>query len=176
MSKNPKVSVYEISTQVRVLDKTLIPQIVIDKEPLLLVAHVGVLRAGESKRGVRRLFAFHNQRGLPASEASWYGWVSDADWTLRRDECEVVAWLPVDALPKPKQAEIKNSEWGVLAVILLGNRLRLRDVQLDVSMSDEAHAQMHAELGVPEIGFMAELDKQYLIGLLEKRQVEQIFL
>ena len=61
MPKNPKVSFYEISTQVRVLDKTIVPQIVVDREPVLLIAHVGVLRAGESRRGAKRWFAFQKK-------------------------------------------------------------------------------------------------------------------
>src|SRR5437588_12962864 len=72
MRKNPKVNVYEISMQLRVLDKTIIPQIVVDKEPVLLVAHIALLRAGESKRGANRWFAFQQQRGLPYNDAHLY--------------------------------------------------------------------------------------------------------
>jgi hypothetical protein len=176
MPKNPKVNVYEVSMQLRVLDKTIVPQIVIDREPVLLIAHVAVLPAGETKRGAKRWFAFQKQRGLPAGEASWYGWVGESDWTVPHEDYEIVAWLPVDALPKTKQAELKKSEWGMLAVIIIGNKLRLRDIQVDVSMPDEAHELMHRDLGVPEVVFMPELDKNVLINVLERRDIEQIFL
>jgi hypothetical protein len=176
MPKNPKVSVYEISMQLRVLDKTIVPQIVIDREPTLLIAHVAVLPVGETKRGAKRWFAFQKQLGLPAGEASWYGWVAEADWTVPQEDYEIVGWLPVDALPKPKQAELKKSEWGMLAVIVIQNKLRLRDIQVDVSMPDEAHELMHRDLGVPEIVFMPELDKNVLINVLERRDISQIFL
>ena len=175
-NKNSVVNVYEISIQVRVLDKTIIPQIVVDRAPVLLVAHVAVLRAGETKRGAKCWFAFQKHRNLPTSEAPWYGWVGESDWTVPQDDYDLVAWLPLDSLPTKKQAEFKKSEWGVVAVVAANNRLRLRDVQLDVSMSDEAHEQMHRELGIPEVAFMPELEKQALIHVLEKRDIYQVFL
>ena len=176
MPKNPKVSYYEISVQMRTLDKTIIPQIVVDKEPALIVAHVAVLRAGESKRGAKRWFAFQRERGLPTTNAPWYGWVGDTDWTVPQEDYEFVAWLPLDALPTKKQAEFKKSEWGMVAVIGMNNRLRLRDVQIDVSMPDEAHEKMHSELGVPEVVFMPELERQIIASVLEKRDIFQVFL
>lgn len=176
MPKNPKVSIHEISVQVRVLDKTIIPQIVVDREPALLIAHVSVLRPGETKRAAKRLFAFQKQRDLPTSEAPWYGWVGDADWTVPQEDYDLVAWLPLDALPTKKQAEFKKSEWNMVAVVAMHNRLRLRDVQLDISMPDEAHEKMHSELGVPEIIFMAELERPVIVGILEKREIYQVFL
>jgi hypothetical protein len=177
MPKNsPKVNVYEISIQARTLDKTIIPQIVIDKEPALVVAHVAVLRAGESKKGSKRLFAFQQNRAMPTAEAPWYGWVGDSDWTVPQEDYAIAAWLPLDALPKPKQTELKKSEWGLLAVVAMENRLRLRDVQVDVSMTDEAHEKMARDLGLPEVVFMADLDKQTLAGLFEKRGIYQAFL
>src|SRR5262245_28314531 len=136
---NPKVNLYEVSVQVRVLDKTITPQIVVDREPVLLLAHVGVLRAGESRRGARRYCAFQQERGLPASDAPWYGWVGESDWTVSQEDYQIAAWLPLDALPKPKQAEFKKSEWGLVAVVAMHNKLRLRDIQIDVSMTDESH-------------------------------------
>jgi hypothetical protein len=135
-----------------------------------------VLRAGETKRGAKRWFAFQRQRNLPTSEAPWYGWVGDSDWTVPQDDYDLVAWLPLDSLSAKKQAELKKSEWGVVAVVATNNRLRLRDVQLDVSMPDEAHEQMHRELGVPEVAFMPELEKQALINVLEKRDIYRVFL
>ena len=176
MPKNPKVSVYEISTQLRVLDKSIVPQIVVDREPLLLVAHVSVLRAGETQRGAKRWFAFQKQRGLPTADAPWYGWVGETDWTVLQEEFEVVAWLPLEALPAKKQAEFKKSEWGLVAVLVSNNKLRLRDAQVDVSMPDEAHEQMHRDLGVPEVIFMPELNRAVLVNVLEKREIMQIFL
>lgn len=176
MQKNPKVEIYEISVQLRVLDKTVIPQVIVDKEPVLLIAHVAALRAGESKRGAKRWFAFQKERGLPTTNAPFYGWVSETDWTVPQEDYQIVAWMPVDSLPKTKQAEIKKSEWGLLAVVVANNRLRLRDVQVDISMPDEAHEAMHRELGVPEVVFMPDLDKQVLINVLEKRQIYQVFL
>ncbi len=175
-TKQPKVSVYEISIQLRVLDKTIVPQIVVDKEPVLLLAHVTVLRAGETKRGAKRWFAFQQQSGLPTKDAPWYGWVTENDWTLNQDQFEVVAWLPLETLPAKKQTEVKNSEWGLLAVVLMENRLRLRDVRLDISMTDEAHETMRAELGLPELIYMPELERAALIPLLEKREIYQVFL
>ncbi len=175
MPKNPKVSFYEISVQTRVLDKTILPQIVVDREPALLVAHVAVLRAGEMKRGARRWFAFQKQRNLPTAAAPFYGWVNETDWTVPQDDYDWVAWVPLDALPAKKQAEFKKSEWGIAAVVATDNRLRLRDIQLDISMTDEAHAEMHRELGVPEVVFMPELERQVLINILEKRQIYQVF-
>jgi hypothetical protein len=171
-----KVNIYEISVQMRVLDKTILPQIVVDREPALLIAHVSVLRAGESKRGAKRWFAFQQSRALPVADAPWYGWVSDPDWTVPQEDYEIVAWFPLDSLPKPKQAEFKKSEWGMIAVVAMENRLRLRDVQLDVSMPDEAHETMHRDLGVPEVVFMPDLDRQTLANILEKRQIFQVFI
>jgi hypothetical protein len=176
MAKNPKVNVYEISVQMRVLDKTTIPQIVVDKEPALIVAHVSVLRAGETKRGAKRWFAFQRQRNLPTADAPWYGWVSDNDWTVPQEDYDIVAWLPLDSLPPKKQAEFKRSEWGLIAVVMMDRRLRLRDVQVDVSMPDEAHEKMHRELGVPEVVFMPELERPVLANILEKREIYQVFL
>ena len=176
MPKNPKVNIYEISMQLRVLDKTIIPQIVVDKEPVLLVAHVAVLRAGENKRGAKRWFAFQQQRGLPTTDAPWYGWVAETDWTVPQEEYELVGWLPLDSLPAKKQGEFKKTEWGLISVVVANNKLRLRDVQLDISMPDEAHEQMHQDLGVPEVVFMPELEKQVLISVLEKREIFQVFL
>src|SRR5262249_50709152 len=176
LRKNPKVNIYEISVQLRVLDKTIIPQIVVDKEPVLLVAHVAVLRAGESKRGAKRWFAFQQQRGLPTTDAPWYGWVAESDWTVSQEAYELGGWLQLDSLPGKKQSEFKKSEWGLIAVVVADNRLRLRDVQLDISMPDEAHEQMHRDLGVPEVVFMPELEKQVLISVLEKREIFQVFL
>jgi len=173
---NPKINVYEISIQARTLDKKIIPQIVIDKEPALIVAHVAVLRTGEAKKGAKRWFAFQQNRGLPSAEASWYGWVGETDWTIPQEDYDIAAWLPVDALPKSKQTEIKKSEWGLLAVVVMENRLRLRDIQLDISMADKAHEQMQNDLGIPEVVFMPELEKPVLIGILEKRQIYQVFL
>ena len=173
---NPKLNVYEISVQARTLDKTIVPQIVIDKEPALIVAHVAVLRAGDSRKGAKRWFAFQQNRGLPSTNAPWYGWVGDSDWTIPQEDYDIAAWLPLDALPKNKQAEVKKSEWGLLAVVVADNRLRLRDVQLDVSMTDEAHEQMHGELGIPDVVFMPELEKAKLISVLEKRGIYQVFL
>ena len=175
-SKNPKVSVYEISVQLRVLDKTIVPQIVVDRTPVLIIAHVGVLPAGESRRGAKRWFAFHRQRDLPTDQAPWYGWVGDSDWTVPQEAYEIVGWLPIDALPTKKQLEFKKSEWGLAAVIVASNKLRLRDIQLDVSMPDEAHEKMHQDLGVPEMLFMPDLEKQVLVNVLEKRDIQQIFL
>ncbi len=176
MAKNPKVNVYEISVQMRVLDKTIIPQIVVDKEPALIVAHVSVLRAGETKRGAKRWFAFQRQRNLPTADAPWYGWVSDTDWTVPQEDYDIVAWLPLDSLPTKKQSEFKKSEWGMIAVTLLDRRLRLRDVQVDISMPDEAHEKMHSELGIPEVVFMPELERPILANILEKREIFQVFL
>ncbi len=176
MPKNPKVAIHEISVQVRVLDKTIVPQIVVDKEPVLLVAHVTVLRAGESKRGAKRWFAFQKERGLPSSDAPWYGWVTENDWTLPQEGFEIVAWLPLDALPAKKQAEFKNSEWGLIGVVLADHRLRLRDVRLDISVADEAHEKMQAELGLPELTYTADLNRAALVPLLEKREIYQVFL
>lgn len=176
MPKNPKVSYYEISVQTRVLDKSILPQIVVDREPALLLAHVSVLRAGETKRGSKRWFAFQNERGLPVTDASWYGWVGETDWTVPQEDYEFVAWLPLDALPKPKQGEFKKSEWGLVAVIGMNHRLRLRDVQVDIAMTDEAHQRMHSELGIPEVVFMPDLERQILVGVLEKREIYQVFL
>ncbi len=176
MPKNPKVNIYEISVQMRVLDKTIIPQIVVDREPVLLIAHVSVLRAGESKRGAKRWFAFQQQRGLPVADAPWYGWVGETDWTVPQEDYELAAWLPLDSLSTKKHAEFKKSEWGMIAVVVMNNRLRLRDVQLDVSMPDEAHETMHRELGVPEVVFMPDLDRTVLANVLEKRDVYQVFL
>lgn len=176
MAKNPKVNVYEISVQMRVLDKTIIPQIVVDKEPALIVAHVSVLRSGETKRGAKRWFAFQRQRNLPTAEAPWYGWVTDGDWTVSQEDYDIVAWLPLDSLPAKKQAEFKKSEWGMIAVVMMDRRLRLRDVQVDVSMPDEAHEKMHRELGIPEVVFMPELERPVLANVLEKREIYQVFL
>jgi hypothetical protein len=176
MPKNPKVSVYEISMQLRVLDKTIIPQIVVDKEPVLLIAHVSPLRAGETKRGSKRWFAFQQSRSMPTTTAPFYGWVGETDWTVPQEDYEIVAWLPLDSLPKSKQSDVKKSEWGLLAVVVAHNKLRLRDVQVDVSMPDEAHELMHSELGVPEVVFMPDLNKQVLIEVLEKRDIYQVFL
>jgi hypothetical protein len=176
MAKNPRVNVYEISVQMRVLDKTTIPQIVVDKEPALIVAHVSVLRSGETKRGAKRWFAFQRQRNLPTADAPWYGWVSDSDWTVPQEDYDIVAWLPLDSLPTKKQAEFKKSEWGLIAVVMVDRRLRLRDVQVDVSMPDEAHEKMHRELGVPEVLFMPELERPVLANILEKREIYQVFL
>ena len=176
MPKNPKVSVYEISIQVRTLDKTIVPQIVVDREPALLLAHVAVLRAGESRRGAKRWFAFQQQRNLPTADAPFYGWVGDSDWTVSQEDYDWVAWLPLDSLPPKKQAEFKKSEWGMVAVVAIDNRLRLRDIQLDISMPDEAHEQMHRELGVPEFVFMPELERPVLANILEKREIYQVFL
>jgi len=174
--KNPKVSITHISVEVRTLDKTLVPQIVVDREPALLIAHVAVLHAGEVKRGAKRWFAFQKERSLPTSEAPWYGWVGETDWTVPQEDYEWVGWLPLDVLPKHKQAEFKKSEWGMVAVIAFNNKLRLRDIQLDVSMPDEAHEQMNRDLGIPEVMFMPELERQILINVLEKRQIHQVFL
>lgn len=176
MPKNPKVSVYEISVQLRTLDKTVIPQIIIDKEPVLLVAHVTVLRAGETKRGAKRWFAFQKERGLPTSDAPWYGWVTENDWTLPQDGFEVVAWLPLEILPAKKQAEFKSSEWSLIAVVVSDHRLRLRDVRLDISVSDESHEKMQAELGLPQLTYTPELNRAALVPLLEKREIYQVFL
>ncbi len=176
MPKNPKVSFYEISVQVRTLDKTIVPQIVVDREPALLIAHVAVLRAGETRRGAKRWFAFQQQRNLPTAEAPFYGWVSETDWTVPQEDYDWVAWLPLDSLPAKKQTEFKKSEWSMVAVIAMNNRLRLRDIQLDVSMPDEAHEQMHRELGVPEVVFMPELERQVLVNVLEKREIYQVYL
>jgi len=173
---NPRVDVYEISIQARTLDKAIIPQVVIDREPALIVAHVAVLRAGESRKGARRYFAFQPNRAMPTAEARWYGWVGDSDWTIPQDSYAIAAWLPVDALPKTKQNEFRKSEWGLAAVVVMDNRLRLRDVQLDVSMTDEAHDVMSRDLGLPEVLFMPELEKQVLIARLEKRGIYQVFL
>ena len=104
-NKNSVVNVYEVSVQVRVLDKTIIPQIVVDRAPVLLVAHVAVLRAGETKRSAKCWFAFQKHRNLPTSEAPWYGWVGESDWTVPQDDYDLVAWLPLDSLPTKKQAE-----------------------------------------------------------------------
>jgi hypothetical protein len=176
MPKNPRASVYELSVTVRVLDKTIVPQIVVDREPLLLIAHVGILPAGESRRGAKRWFAFQKQRGLPAADAPWYGWVGESDWTVPQEDYEIIGWLPLDSLPTKKQAEFKKSEWGLVALLAMNNKLRLRDVQLDVSMPDEAHEKMHHDLGVPEVVFMPDLEKQVLVAVLEKREIFQVFL
>ena len=176
MPKNPKVSIYEISVQMRVLDKTIVPQIVVDKEPALIIAHVGVLRAGETRRGAKRWFAFQKERGLPTTDAPWYGWVGETDWTVPQEDYVLVAWLPLESLPPKKQAEFKKTEWKLAAVVVSNNKLRLRDVQIDISMPDEAHEQMRRDLGVPEVVFMPELEKQILINVLEKRDIQQVFL
>lgn len=176
MARKAEVNVYEISVQMRVLDKTIIPQILVDKEPALIVAHVAVLRAGESKRSAKKWFAFQRQRNLPAAEAPWYGWVGDTDWTVPQEDYDIVGWLPLDTLPTKKQAEFKKSEWGMVAVVLMDKRLRLRDVQVDVSMPDEAHEKMAGELGIPEVVFMPDLERQVLASVLEKRQIYQVFL
>ena len=179
-AKNPKVSLYEISVQLRVLDKTALPQIIIDKEPIMIVAHIAVLRAGESKRGAKRWFAFQAEGRLPGSDAPWYGWVAENDWTLPQEQFEVVAWLPLEALPAKKQAEfttqIKTSAWGLVAVVLTENKLRLRDVQIDVSVDDAAHEKMRAEIGVPELIYLPELNRSILATLFEKREIYQVFL
>ena len=176
MAKKQEVNVYEISVQTRVLDKTIIPQIMVDKAPALIVAHVSVLRAGETKKGAKRWFAFQQQRNLPTADAPWYGWVSDTDWTVSQEDYDIVGWLPLDSLPTKKQAEFKKTEWGLIAVVMMDRRLRLRDVQVDVSMPDEAHEKMHGELGIPEVVFMPELERQMLVNVLEKREIYQVFL
>ncbi len=176
MAKNPKVGIYEISVQMRVLDKTIIPQIVVDRTPALLIAHVSVLPAGESRKGAKRYFAFQRQRDLPTTDAPWYGWVGESDWTVPQEDYELVAWLPLESFPTKKQSDFKKSEWNLVAVVLADNKLRLRDVQLDVSMPDEAHERMHQDLGIPEVVFMPELERQHLIAILEKREIYQVFL
>ncbi len=175
-SKNSKVNVYEISIQVRVLDKTLIPQIVVDREPVLLIAHVSILHAGETKRGAKRWFAFQRQRHLPVNEAPWYGWVGDSDWSIPQEDYDIVGWLPLDALPTKKQTEFKKSEWDMVAVVAMDNRLRLRDIQLDVSMTDESHELIRQDVGIPEVVFMPELQKHVLVNVLEKHRIYQVFL
>ncbi|HLY27760.1 MAG TPA: hypothetical protein VKQ72_15550 [Aggregatilineales bacterium] len=176
MAKNPKAGVYEISVQMRVLDKTIIPQIVVDRVPALLIAHVSVLPAGEARKGAKRWFAFQSQRGLPTTDAPYYGWVGESDWTVPQEDYELVGWLPLDSLPAKKQTEFKKSEWGLVAVVLADNKLRLRDVQLDVSMPDEAHERMRQTLGIPEVVFMPDLERQILVNILEKREVYQVYL
>ena len=180
MTKPSRVDLYEISVQMRVLDKSVIPQIVTDKEAVTLIAHVAVLRAGESKRGAKRLFGFQKQSILPGASALWYGWVAENDWTLPQEGLQVVAWLPLEALPTKKQAEftaqVKQSAWGLVAVVLMDHRLRLRDVQVDISMADSAHDAMRAELGLPELINMPELNRPLILTVLEKREIYQVFL
>src|SRR5258708_34004933 len=117
MPKNPKVNVYEISVQMRVLDKTIVPQIVVDKEPALLIAHVGVLRAGETRRGAKRWFAFQQQRGLPVADAPWYGGAGESDWTVPQEDYDLGAWLPLESLATKKQARFKKSEGNLVALV-----------------------------------------------------------
>src|SRR5258708_37632995 len=84
--KNLKISVYELVVTVLVLDKNIVPHIFVDLEPVLLIAHVGVLPAGESRRGAKRWFAFQKQRGMPSSDTPLYGWVAETDWTLPQED------------------------------------------------------------------------------------------
>ncbi len=156
--------------------RRIMPQIVVDREPVLLIAHVSVLRAGETKRGAKRWFAFQRQRGLPVNDAPWYGWVGDSDWSIPQEDYEIVGWLPLEALPTKKQAEIKKSEWDMVAVVAMDNRLRLRDIQLDVSMTDESHELIHQDVGIPEVVFMPDLKKDILVHVLEKHRIYQVFL
>ena len=52
---------------------------------------------------------------------------------MPQEDYEIVAWLPVDVLPKPKQAELKKSEWGMLAVIVTGNLVVTKPVAVSMT-------------------------------------------